>query len=251
MEIAHFESAARAGGRELIEFSPDAFGGDIDYLIVQGSLRPHELRNGVYKATLVMAPQCTTTFSFDEQDEATFTMLVEDRNGGNVHSWTATITPAARERFEDYARRAGPAPAGPGAAAPLVARNVAELPHVPRFAWDVERLPRIKIPRGQEAMISFDEIADGTIMVDFHDERDRFHRYFTLVDYNRLPRKISPATNRPIVPADITYYVAELDDTMQPHPVIGGRRSNRRMRRTRRTRRNRKGKNTKKSRRPN
>jgi hypothetical protein len=89
---------------------------------------------------------------------------------------------------------------------------------------DPPALPKVKIPKGQADQISFAEIPDGAVMVDFHNERDQFHRYFTREVFDQLPRRISPATNRPIAPGDITYYVAELDDTMQAHPVNGGRR---------------------------
>jgi len=129
-----------------------------------------------------------------------------------VHSMGGAITPGAKAEFLRYAR-ARPAPLAPPARAPANPVNL-----------DPAALPKVKIPRGQESMISFAEIPDGAIMVDFHNERDQFHRYFTREVFDQLPRRISPATNRPIAPGDITYYVAELDETMQAHPVNGGRR---------------------------
>jgi hypothetical protein len=229
-EIGNFMAVRGPGENDSLQFSSvQPNDNDLQYLIVRGSLR--RVERGEYTATLAMAPQYTTTFSFDVGFDGTVSMTVADLNEENIfHSWLATITRRAREQFEDYARHGvqnvpEPPRVAPVAQPPLrIPRNIADL-------------PRVRIPRGQEAMISFDEINNGAVMVDFHNERDQFHRYFLLNDFARLPRMISPATNRPVVQADITYYVAELDDTMQPHPVIGGRRSNRKSRKARRTRR--------------
>jgi hypothetical protein len=223
MEVARFR-ARRQGDDDELEFIPTARGEAeeiFQYVIVRGSLRAVGNMGGAYEATLPLDPQLGITFTFDEGIDGTLAIMITNPDGDNVyHFLMCTITPEARRQFEDYARNGAPDPRAIPQVAPLAPPNAAEL-------------PRVKIPRGQEAMISFAEIPDGTVMVDFHNERDQFHRYFTLADFNQLPRRISPATNRPIVPADITYYVAELDDAMQPHPVIGGRR--RRTYRSRRT----------------
>ena len=108
--------------------------------------------------------------------------------------------------------------------------------------FDVSRLVKVKIPKGQEDQIMFTEIADGTVMADFQNERDSFHRYYTKDTYDRAiaPRMKSPATNRRIELTEVSYYIAELDESMPAFPVIGGRRG-RKTRRTRRTRRNKRG----------
>lgn len=72
-------------------------------------------------------------------------------------------------------------------------------------------------------------------MTDFHNQRDMFHRYYTKDTYDRTIelRMKSPMTNRRIEPAEVSYYIAELDESMPAFPIIGGRR-----RKARRTRRN-------------
>jgi hypothetical protein len=73
-------------------------------------------------------------------------------------------------------------------------------------------------------------------MTDFHNERERFHRYYTKDTYDRAiaPRMISPTTNRRIELTEVSYYIAELDELMPAFPIIGGHRG----RKARRTRRN-------------
>jgi len=96
---------------------------------------------------------------------------------------------------------------------------------------DPAALPKVKIPKGQADQISFVAIPDGTIMADFKNERDGFHRYYTRETVLLLNPLINPGTNLRIAPTDITYYVAELDDSMQPTftgEVEGGRRRRRR-----------------------
>jgi len=96
---------------------------------------------------------------------------------------------------------------------------------------DPATLPKVKIPKGQADQISFMAIPDGTIMADFKNERDGFHRYYTRETVLRLNPLINPGTNLRIAPTDITYYVAELDESMQPTftgEVEGGRRRRRR-----------------------
>lgn len=97
---------------------------------------------------------------------------------------------------------------------------------------DVSALQKVKIPKGQTDAISFDEIADGTVMADFHGERER-HRYYTKTTYDSLsnPKK-NPHTRALIDSTDVSFYIAELDESL---PVQGGRKR-------RRTRRNRKTK---------
>ena len=86
---------------------------------------------------------------------------------------------------------------------------------------------KVKIPKGQEDAIYFAEIPNGTLMVDFHKERDEFHRYFTkeVFDAAIKPKMKSPFTNKVIKPEELTYYIAELDATQTPYPTQqGGRR---------------------------
>ena len=99
----------------------------------------------------------------------------------------------------------------------------------------------IKIPEGQTDAITFADIPDGTRMVDFHGEK-AMHRYYTEATYKSLkkpekkPYKENPYTRQPIVPADLTRYIAKLDSTM-PVQEAGRRKSRKSKRRARKTRR--------------
>ena len=98
-----------------------------------------------------------------------------------------------------------------------------------------EPIPVVNVAVNQEAMVSYEPVKEHEIMVDFHNERDTYHRYMTEAVYDRLPIKKSPYTTRPILPNEVTRYIAHLDPSLEPHPLrSGGRR-----RRTRKTRRRR------------
>jgi hypothetical protein len=86
---------------------------------------------------------------------------------------------------------------------------------------------KVKIPQGQEDALTFADIPDGTLMVDFHNERSQFHRYYTKETFDSAikPRMKSPFTNKLIAPEELIYYTAELDNTQAPFPAHeGGRR---------------------------
>ena len=53
-------------------------------------------------------------------------------------------------------------------------------------------------------------------MADFKNERVRFHRYYTKEGIDQMRTLINPGTNLPIHRSDINYYIAQLDDSMQP-----------------------------------
>ena len=99
-----------------------------------------------------------------------------------------------------------------------------------------EDAPEIKIPAGQEDVISMAPIPDGTRMVDFHGERAK-HRYYTEATYNALNPKKNPYTRQAIEPNQVTRYIAKLDSTL-PVQQAGRRRKTRKTkRRARKTRR--------------
>jgi hypothetical protein len=106
--------------------------------------------------------------------------------------------------------------------------------------FDASTLPKVKVPKGQADNIFWAPIEDGTVMADFKNERDGFHRYYTKAGMDRMNPLVNMGTNLPIQQSDITYYIAELDDSMQPTftgDAEGGRRGRRRKTR-RRTPRN-------------
>ena len=112
--------------------------------------------------------------------------------------------------------------------------------------FDVSTLPKVKVPKGQADHIFWVPIEDGTVMADFKNERDGFHRYYTKAGMDRMNPLVNMGTNLPLQQSDITYYIAQLDDSMQPTftgNADGGRRG-RKTRRTRRTRRNKRGSRT-------
>ena len=80
----------------------------------------------------------------------------------------------------------------------------------------------INIPQGQEDIITFEPIPDGTRMVDFHDERLKYNRYYTEETLKNLNGK-NPYQHKPILPTDVTKYTARLDPTM-PVQEAGRRR---------------------------
>jgi hypothetical protein len=110
--------------------------------------------------------------------------------------------------------------------------------------------PEVQIPQGQDDSILFVPIADGTAMVDFNNERDALHHYYTKESFEKFvkPKNKSPFTMLPIDMKTIVYYTAKLNPSMKPFAVIGdddmgaGRRSKRKLRKARRTRRTRKEK---------
>jgi hypothetical protein len=109
--------------------------------------------------------------------------------------------------------------------------------------FDASTLPKVKVPKGQADYIFWAPIEDGTVMADFKNERDGFHRYYTKEGIDRMNPLVNMGTNLPLQQSDITYYIAELDDSMQPTftgDAEGGRRGRRRktLRERRRTPRN-------------
>ena len=98
-----------------------------------------------------------------------------------------------------------------------------------------EMVPEIKIPAGQEDIISMTAIPDGTRMVDFHGERAK-HRYYTEATYNALNPKKNPYTRQAIEPNQVTRYIAKLDSTL-PVQEAGRRKTRKYKRRARKTRR--------------
>jgi hypothetical protein len=99
-----------------------------------------------------------------------------------------------------------------------------------------EDVPEIKIPAGQEDVISMTAIPDGTLMVDFHGERAK-HRYYTEATYRAIIPKKNPYTRQTIEPNQVTRYIAKLDSTL-PVQEAGRRRKTRKYkRRAKKTRR--------------
>jgi hypothetical protein len=90
--------------------------------------------------------------------------------------------------------------------------------------------PVINIPSGQEDLISFDPIEEGTLMVDFHGERE-FGRFYTKESYESMDPKLSPSSRREILPEEVTKYIAHLDPSLPTHPTHGGKRKRTRRRR--------------------
>ena len=84
----------------------------------------------------------------------------------------------------------------------------------------------IKIPKGQIDVVTMEEIKDGTLMVDFHDEREKYHRYYTEETYRKLNNNKNPFNDRVIENADVKYYIAELDASL-PVQEAGRRNSSR------------------------
>jgi len=82
---------------------------------------------------------------------------------------------------------------------------------------------KVKIPAGQQDQLTFVEIPNGTLMVDFLRERDRYHRYYTKETFDVLirPNMRNPFTRAFIAPEDVRFYVAELDSSRQPYPAHG------------------------------
>jgi len=108
--------------------------------------------------------------------------------------------------------------------------------------FDASTLPKVKVPKGQADYIFWAPIEDGTVMADFKNERDGFHRYYTKEGMDRMNPLVNMGTNLPLQRSDITYYIAELDDSMQPTftgEPEGGRRGRRRKTRRRTPRNNR------------
>jgi hypothetical protein len=97
-------------------------------------------------------------------------------------------------------------------------------------------LPEIKIPAGQEDVISMAPIPDGTRMVDFHGERAK-HRYYTEATYNALNPKKNPYTRQAIEPNQVTRYIAKLDSTLPVQQAGRRRKTKKSKRRARKTRR--------------
>jgi len=104
---------------------------------------------------------------------------------------------------------------------------------------NLSTLPVFKIAKGQETMILFTEIDDGTVMADFHEERDRFHRLYTKEVYDLFikPRGKSLLTQRPIRENEVQYYIAKHDTTGETPimPVRGGGARNTRRSKGRKT----------------
>jgi len=107
--------------------------------------------------------------------------------------------------------------------------------------FDASTLPKVKVPKGQADYIFWAPIEDGTVMADFKNERDGFHRYYTKEGMDRMNPLVNMGTNLPLQRSEITYYIAELDDSMQPTftgEPEGGRRGRKGRKTRRRTPRN-------------
>jgi hypothetical protein len=128
-----------------------------------------------------------------------------------IHEFNALITDDARQTLETY----------------LTPTNTVPLATIP-------------IPKGQADFLTYVPIPEGTPMADFHDERDRYHHYFTRSTYYRMikPRRKSPFTGRPLEDGEVTFYKATLDPSQQPYPIQGDLEGGAR-RKTRRTSRKR------------
>jgi hypothetical protein len=107
--------------------------------------------------------------------------------------------------------------------------------YMDRIAGVVVPVPtqEINIPKGQEDIILMTEIADGTRMADFHDERLKYNRYYTEETLKKLKGK-NPYQNKPILRTDVTQYIARLDPTM-PVQEAGRRKTRKGKRRARKT----------------
>jgi hypothetical protein len=111
----------------------------------------------------------------------------------------------------------------------------------PPRPFDPSTLPKVKVPKGQADYIFWAPIEDGTVMADFKNERDGFHRYYTKEGMDRMNPLVNMGTNLPLQRSEITYYIAELDDSMQPTftgEPEGGRRGRKGRKTRRRTPRN-------------
>jgi len=87
--------------------------------------------------------------------------------------------------------------------------------------------PKLKIPKGQTDVVTMEEIKDGTLMVDFHGEREKYNRYYTEETYNKLNNNKNPFNNKSIEKTDIKYYEAQLDPSL-PVQQAGRRKRTRR-----------------------
>jgi hypothetical protein len=101
-------------------------------------------------------------------------------------------------------------------------------------------IPTVEIPEFQQDQLTFEEIPNGTMMVDFQRERERYHRYYTRETFDTLirPTMRNPVSGAVINEQDLRYYIAALSDVWEPWPIednfqFGGRR----LRATRRTKR--------------
>ena len=219
MEIGDFR-ANRGRQGETLYFVPSQPGGGrrltFEFLIVPDSLEPSDEAFGGYIAEIPTNPPLIIRFVFNEGADSYLVIRIEDPEEDITYQTTmVSISPRARRQFEEYARRGEPVP-------PL----------------DIAALPRIKIPKGTKDFIMWTEIPDGAVMADFKEERSR-HRYYTKETMDGMDPLINPGTNLPLQPNEITYYVAELDESLPYHEVHGARRKTRRRkhRKTRKSRR--------------
>lgn len=72
----------------------------------------------------------------------------------------------------------------------------------------------LTVLRGSDNAISYMPIEEGNILVDFHNEA-RHGRYYKQNTFNSFPvPKQNPMTRKPILPANIRYYTAQLVDSL-------------------------------------
>ena len=67
----------------------------------------------------------------------------------------------------------------------------------------------MSVPRDTDDAISYETIENGTLMVDFHNER-RFGRYYTKASYDALSPKRNLVTRKPILKSEVVYYLADV-----------------------------------------
>lgn len=73
-----------------------------------------------------------------------------------------------------------------------------------------EDLPEMLVPANQDDAISAEAIENGTVMADFHGERD-FGRYYTKSTYDSLPApKKNPQSRKVIAPKEVVFYRAKV-----------------------------------------
>jgi hypothetical protein len=111
-------------------------------------------------------------------------------------------------------------------------------------AQPLQTIPTVKVPKGQTDIITNQRIQDGMRMIDFLDERDKWHRYYTEETYDSLETPKRNPFTRELIEVDgkppPQLYIAEIDPE-KPFVAAGGRRrktrkTKRRHRKTRRAR---------------
>lgn len=203
-EITDFKVAPGPFGTEQEQIAFTAIGADLTYMIKKGSL--HRRYDNIWVVKFAEdIPNMGLYFEFLPHNMVSLYIVYALNNIPLQRSFFA-ISEKAKLKLLNYLN-------------PLSAST----------------LFKVKIPQGQEDALTFAEIPDGTLMVDFHNERSHFHRYYTKETFDSAikPRMKSPFTNKFIAPEDLIYYTAVLDQTYKPFPTHEGG-SRRKKRKTRR-----------------